>query len=90
GVQALDQAIPVMLDLAKTPGKGLFWSDKNEDFYSVSVPFDGGPWAVVASMPKSEIRAVTWAVGIRLVIGSVLAMLLAVGAAVWLLRSKLQ
>lgn len=90
GVQALDQAIPLMLDLAKTPGKGRFWSDKNEDFYSVSVPFEGGPWSVVASMPKSEIREVTWAVGIRLVIGSVLAMLLAVGAAVWLLRSKLQ
>ncbi|OPA82876.1 methyl-accepting chemotaxis protein [Pseudomonas fluorescens] len=90
GVQALDQAVPVMLDLAKTPGKGRFWSDRNEDFYSVSVPFDGGPWAVVASMPKAEIRAVTWAVGIRLVIGSVLAMLLAVGATVWLLRSKLQ
>jgi methyl-accepting chemotaxis protein len=90
GVQALDQSVAVMLDLAKTPGKGRFWSDKNEDFYSVSVPFDGGPWAVVASMPKAEIRAVTWAVGIRLVIGSVLAMLLAVGATVWLLRSKLQ
>ncbi|MFL9674871.1 methyl-accepting chemotaxis protein [Pseudomonas marginalis] len=90
GVQALDQSVPVMLDLAKTPGKGRFWSDKNEDFYSVSVPFEGGPWAVVASMPKAEIRAVTWAVGIRLVIGSVLAMLLAVGATVWLLRSKLQ
>ncbi|PIB59682.1 methyl-accepting chemotaxis protein [Pseudomonas sp. 2995-3] len=90
GVQALDQAVPVILDLAKNPGKGRFWSDKDEDFYSVAVPFEGGPWSVVASMPKSEIRAVTWAVGIRLVIGSVLAMLLAVGAAVWLLRSKLQ
>ncbi|NMX59092.1 methyl-accepting chemotaxis protein [Pseudomonas sp. WS 5146] len=90
GVQALEQAVPVMLDLAKNPGKGRFWSDKDEDFYSVAVPFEGGPWSVVASMPKSEIRAVTWAVGIRLVIGSVLAMLLAVGAAVWLLRSKLQ
>ncbi|RMP60618.1 hypothetical protein ALQ18_04664 [Pseudomonas marginalis pv. marginalis] len=90
GVQALDQAIPLMLDLASKPGEGRFWSDKNEDFYSVSVPFEGGPWAVVASMPKSEIREVTWAVGIRLVIGSVLAMLIAVGAAVWLLRSKLQ
>ena len=76
GVQALDQAIPLMLDLAKTPGKGRFWSDKSEDFYSVSVPFEGGPWSVVASMPKSEIREVT--------------MLFAVGAAVWLLRSKLQ
>ena len=89
GVQALDQAVPVMLDLAKTPGDGRFWSDKNEDFYSVSMPFEGGPWAVVASMPKAEIRSVTWGVGIRLVIGSVLAMLLAVGATVWLLRSKL-
>ena len=89
GVQALDQAIPVMLDLAKTPGAGRFWADKSEDFYSVSVPFEGGPWAVVASMPKAEIRSVTWDVGIRLVIGSVLAMLLAVGATVWLLRSKL-
>lgn len=89
GVQALDQAIPVMLDLAKTPGAGRFWADKNEDFYSVSVPFEGGPWAVVASMPKAEIRSVTWDVGIRLIIGSVLAMLLAVGATVWLLRSKL-
>ena len=90
GVQALDLAVPVVLDLAKKPGAGRFWSDKNEDFYSVAVPFEGGPWSVVASMPKAEIRAVTWAVGIRLVIGSVLAMLLAVGAAVWLLRSKLQ
>lgn len=90
GVQALDQAIPVMLDLAAKPGNGRFWSDKNEDFYSVAVPFEGGPWSVVASMPKAEIRAVTWSVGIRLVIGSLLAMLLAVGAAVWLLRSKLQ
>ncbi|NMZ21173.1 methyl-accepting chemotaxis protein [Pseudomonas proteolytica] len=90
GVQAPDEAIAVMLDLAKKPGAGRFWSDKHEDFYSVSVPFEGGPWAVVASMPKAEIRAVTWEVGIRLVIGSVLAMLLAVGAAVWLLRSKLQ
>ncbi|WP_294732321.1 methyl-accepting chemotaxis protein [uncultured Pseudomonas sp.] len=90
GVQALDQAIPVMLDLAAKPGKGRFWSDKSEDFYSVAVPFEGGPWSVVASMPKAEIRAVTWSVGIRLVIGSLLAMLLAVGAAVWLLRSKLQ
>jgi methyl-accepting chemotaxis protein len=90
GVQALEQAVPVILALAQKPGQGRFWSDQGEDFYSVAVPFDGGPWSVVASMPKAEIRAVTWAVGIRLVIGSVLAMLLAVGAAVWLLRSKLQ
>jgi len=89
GVQALDQAVPTIANLAKTPGQGEFWSDRGEDFYSLTVPFEGGPWSVVASMPKSEIRAVTWSVGLQLAIGSLLAMLLAVGSAVWLLRSKL-
>jgi len=89
GVQAPDQAISAIVDLAKTPGKGDFWSDKSEDFYSVAVPFDGGPWSVVANMPKAEISAVTWSVGIQLAIGSLLSMLIAVGSAVWLLRSKL-
>ena len=89
GVQALEQAAPTLAALAKTPGRGEFWSDKSEDFYSVAVPFEGGPWSVVASMPQAEIRAVTWSVGIQLAIGSLLAMLIAVGAAVWLLRSKL-
>ncbi|PNV96165.1 methyl-accepting chemotaxis protein [Pseudomonas protegens] len=89
GVQAPEQAAQVMAQAAKEPGKGRFWSGQGEDFYSLAVPFEGGPWSVVASMPKAEIRAVTWSVGIRLVIGSLLAMLLAVGATVWLLRSKL-
>ncbi|WP_248799173.1 methyl-accepting chemotaxis protein [Pseudomonas sp. MWU13-2105] len=90
GVTEPAQAIPVIVDLVRQPGHGRFWSDKSEDFYSVAVTFDGGPWTVVASMPKAEIRAVTWSVGIQLVIGSLLAMLLAVGAAIWLLRSKLR
>lgn len=89
GVESLDQAVPAINGLVKTPGKGEFWNDKGEDFYSVAVPFEGGPWSVVASMPKAEIRAVTWSVGTQLAIGSLLAMLLAVGSVVWLLRSKL-
>ncbi|UZE23628.1 methyl-accepting chemotaxis protein [Pseudomonas sp. B21-056] len=89
GVQALDSAVTTVVGLVKEPGKGAFWSDTAEDFYSVAVPFEGGPWAVVASMPKAEIREVTWSVGTQLAIGSLLAMLLAVGAAMWLLRSKL-
>ncbi|UWF49189.1 methyl-accepting chemotaxis protein [Pseudomonas sp. N3-W] len=89
GVEAQDQAVTAISSLAKTPGKGAFWTDKSEDFYSVAVPFDGGPWSVVASMPQDEISAVTWSVGIQLAIGSLLAMLIAVGSAVWLLRSKL-
>jgi hypothetical protein len=59
GVQALDQAVPVIKGWRET-GQGWFWSDKSEDFYSIAVPFEGGPWSVVASMPKTEIRAVTW------------------------------
>ncbi|WP_446533656.1 methyl-accepting chemotaxis protein [Pseudomonas sp. LARHCG127] len=89
GVQALDNATTAITGLIKKPGKGAFWTDTAEDFYSVAVPFEGGPWAVVASMPKTEIRAVTWSVGTQLAIGSLLAMLLAVGSAMWLLRSKL-
>ncbi|SDB32071.1 Methyl-accepting chemotaxis protein [Pseudomonas sp. NFACC23-1] len=89
GVQALDNATATITGLIKKPGKGAFWTDTAEDFYSVAVPFEGGPWAVVASMPKTEIRAVTWSVGTQLAIGSLLAMLLAVGSAMWLLRSKL-
>ncbi|ALI07636.1 chemotaxis protein [Pseudomonas fluorescens] len=89
GVQALDNATTAITGLIKKPGKGAFWADTAEDFYSVAVPFEGGPWAVVASMPKTEIRAVTWSVGTQLAIGSLLAMLLAVGSAMWLLRSKL-
>ncbi|WP_017901780.1 methyl-accepting chemotaxis protein [Pseudomonas asplenii] len=85
-----EQAAKVIADLAKQPGQGRFWSDKSDDIYSVAVPFDDGPWSVVASMPKAEISEVTWSVGIRLVLGSLLAMLLAVAAAVWLLRSKLR
>ncbi|PBJ26657.1 Methyl-accepting chemotaxis protein PctC [Pseudomonas ogarae] len=89
GVQALDNATATITGLIKKPGKGAFWTDTAEEFYSVAVPFEGGPWAVVASMPKTEIRAVTWSVGTQLAIGSLLAMLLAVGSAMWLLRSKL-
>ena len=89
GVQALDNATAAITGLIKKPGKGAFWDDTAEAFYSVAVPFEGGPWAVVASMPKTEIRAVTWSVGTQLAIGSLLAMLLAVGSAMWLLRSKL-
>ena len=90
GVQGLAKATDILDDFIKHPGQGDFWSDTNEDFYSVAVRFDGGPWSVLATMPKAEIRAVTWSVGIRLAIGSLLAMLLAVGVSMWLLRSKLK
>jgi methyl-accepting chemotaxis protein len=73
-----------------TAGEGRFWHDGVEELFSVAVPFAGGPWTVVASMPKAEIRAVTWSVGTRLAIGSLLAMLLAVAATLWLLRRRLR
>jgi methyl-accepting chemotaxis protein len=90
GVQALDLAGEAVADFGKQPGKGQFWHDSNQDFYSVAQPFSSGPWTVLASMPKAEISAVTWSVGTQLAIGSLLAMLIAVISAIWLLRSKLR
>ena len=80
----------IAAQLARNPSEGQFWNDGREELYSVAMPFAGGPWTVVASMPEAEIRAVTWSVGTRLAIGSLLAMLLAVGATLWLLRRKLR
>ncbi len=71
-------------------GEGRFWESVGEPQFSVAVPFAEGPWTVVASMPQAEIREVTWSVGLRLAIGSLLAMLLAVVATLWLLRRKLR
>ncbi|WP_295486120.1 methyl-accepting chemotaxis protein [uncultured Pseudomonas sp.] len=67
-----------------------FWNSGDQRFFSVVQPFAEGPWTVVASMPEAEIREVTWSVGLRLAIGSLLAMLLAVLATLWLLRRKLR
>jgi methyl-accepting chemotaxis protein len=90
GVKDLDQASATLATFVKTPGVGHFWQDAGEDFYTVGEKFAGGPWVVLATMPKVEISAVTWSVGTQLAIGSLLAMLIAVGAAIWLLRSKLR
>ena len=77
-------------DVLAHPGEGRFWNDGSDALYSVAAPFADGPWTVLASMPEAEIRAVTWSVGTRLAIGSLLSMLLAVGATLWLLRRKLR
>ena len=90
GVQSPDQAGKTIADLARNPGKGVDWNDGTQDFYSVAQPFASGPWTVLATMPQEEISAVTWSVGTQLAIGSLLAMLIAVISAVWLLRSKLR
>jgi methyl-accepting chemotaxis protein len=90
GVRDLDLASKSLAEFVKAPGKGRFWQDAGDDFYTVAEPFAGGPWSILAIMPKDEISAVTWSVGTQLAIGSLLAMLIAVGSAIWLLRSKLQ
>ncbi|MDD1016086.1 methyl-accepting chemotaxis protein [Pseudomonas sp. TNT2022 ID1025] len=88
GVRSDSQAAQALAGFAA--GEGRFWDDGVEQLFSVTAPFAGGPWTVVASMPKAEIRAVTWSVGTRLAIGSLLAMLLAVAATLWLLRRRLR
>ncbi|RMN65803.1 Histidine kinase, HAMP region: chemotaxis sensory transducer [Pseudomonas syringae pv. papulans] len=90
GVKSLDGAAKSVADLASKPGKAQFWDDGDDNYYSVGQPFAGGPWTVIASMPRKEISEVTWHVGTQLAIGSLLAMLIAVISAIWLLRSKLR
>lgn len=72
------------------PGQGGFWQAATQELYSVVMPFAGGPWHVVASMPKHEIYAVSWQVGTQLAVGSVIALVLAVMATWLLLRRKLE
>ncbi|MEA9977403.1 MULTISPECIES: methyl-accepting chemotaxis protein [unclassified Pseudomonas] len=90
GVKDLNQAMESLADIINHPGLGQFWVNNDQEFYTVAAPFAGGPWTVFASMPEAEINAVTWNVGTQLAIGSLLAMLIAVCAAIWLLRRKLQ
>ncbi|MBA1210730.1 methyl-accepting chemotaxis protein [Pseudomonas psychrotolerans] len=66
------------------------WRDGNEDFLSVSTPVAGEGWTVVATLPKAELDAPVHAVGLRLAIGSLIALVLAVVASVVLLRQKLK
>jgi len=65
------------------------WRDGNEEFLSVSTPVAGEGWTVVATLPKAELDAPVHAVGLRLAIGSLIALVLAVLASVVLLRRKL-
>lgn len=90
GIKSPAEAAKAVADVVKQPGKGQFWQEGGQEFYSVGHTFSGGPWTVLSSMPHDEISAVTWNVGTQLAIGSLLAMLIAVGSAIWLLRSKLR
>ncbi len=76
--------------LSAAPGRGVSWRDAEREYFSVAVPFGGGPWLVLASLPKAEISEVTWQVGVRLVVGSLVALAVAVLLVVWLLRRRLR
>jgi methyl-accepting chemotaxis protein len=90
GVKDTDKAAVALAELAKRPGVAAMWSNNGDDFYSVAMPFSGGPWNVIATMPDEELRAVTWEVGVQLIIGSLLSTLIAVAATIWMLRRKLK
>ncbi|MGP9826737.1 methyl-accepting chemotaxis protein [Ectopseudomonas khazarica] len=90
GAAAMSSLPAGLSERAANTGTGGFWSDGQDEFYSVAMPFAGGPWTVLASMPREEIQAVTWRVGTQLAIGSALTLLLAVIAVVLLLRRKLR
>ncbi len=88
GVTDLSAAAAALSGLVGQAGR--FWQSDDQALFSVAVAFAEGPWSVVASMPEKELREVTWSVGLRLAIGSLLTMLLAVAATLWLLRRKLR
>ena len=90
GAREPEKIVGGLTDVLAEPGHGAFWSDGVEEFFSVAMPFSGGPWQVLASMPREEIQAVTWRVGSQLAIGSLVTLLLAVAAVIWLLRRKLR
>ncbi|MBD9413705.1 methyl-accepting chemotaxis protein [Pseudomonas sp. PDM16] len=90
GVQRPDAVGDRLQGLLNQPGEGHFWSDGQQDFFSVAAPFADGPWQVLANMPKEEIREVTWSVGGQLALGSLTAMVLAVAAVIVLLRRRLR
>ena len=90
GTGALETLPAALSERIARPGEGGFWTDAGQTFYSVAMPFAGGPWTVLASMPREEIQAVTWRVGTQLAMGSAITLLLAVIAVVWLLRRKLK
>ena len=90
GIKSPEDAAKAVAPVVSAPGKGQFWTEGGQQFYSVGQTFNGGPWTVLSSMPHEEISAVTWKVGTQLAIGSLLAMLIAVCSAIWLLRSKLR
>lgn len=90
GARDPEKIVGGLTDVLAEPGYGAFWSDGVEEFFSVAMPFSGGPWQVLASMPREEIQAVTWRVGSQLAIGSLVTLLLAVAAVIWLLRRKLR
>ncbi|KTT12757.1 chemotaxis protein [Pseudomonas oryzihabitans] len=80
----------LLAELKAKPQRHEFnWSDGSEDFLSVSAPVEGEGWTVVATLPEAELEAPVHAVGLRLAIGSLIALLLAVAASVLLLRRKL-
>jgi methyl-accepting chemotaxis protein len=66
------------------------WNDGDQDFQSVVVPLSDGSWKVFATLPQAEIDELTWSVGTQLALGSLLALVLAIGACVLLLRHKLK
>src|SRR3989344_2114665 len=90
GAREPEQIAGKLAEVLAEPGHGAFWGDGVEEFLSVAMPFSGGPWQVLASMPREEIQSVTWRVGSQLAIGSLVTLLLAVAAVIWLLRRKLR
>lgn len=88
GAVAVDE---LETQLAKAePTHTLTWTDGNQAFLSLTAQVAGEGLQVAATLPRKEIDALIWRVGMQLALGSVLALLLAVAATIMLLRHRLR
>lgn len=70
--------------------EAVIWSDGDQYFQSVTAQVPGDAWITVATLPDAEIDELIWKVGTQLALGSLLALILAIGASVMMLRHKLK
>lgn len=78
------------INLNAKPGTTVEWEDGKAAFQSVVAQVPGDAWKVVATLPKAEVGELIWKVGTQLALGSLLALILAIGASVVMLRHKLK
>lgn len=75
---------------ASPQGDQVEWQDDEQTFQSMTATVPEQGWRVLATLPQAEINESTRSVGTQLALGSLVALILAIGASMALLRRKLR